>query len=86
MAHLTYRGANVSGGALGQFLAAVENGRVPKGSYLIVESRVCLAVDFLPFLNTRSDLKTGDTRRIRAVPADNPIWDQPCHSRGRASL
>jgi DNA invertase Pin-like site-specific DNA recombinase len=33
-----YRGANVTGGALGQFLEAVENGRVPKGSYLIVES------------------------------------------------
>jgi DNA invertase Pin-like site-specific DNA recombinase len=33
-----YRGANVTGGALGQFLEAVENGRVPTGSYLIVES------------------------------------------------
>jgi DNA invertase Pin-like site-specific DNA recombinase len=33
-----YRGANVTEGALGKFLEAVENGRVPKGSHLIVES------------------------------------------------
>lgn len=33
-----FKGANVKDGALGQFLAAVRNGSVEKGSYLIVES------------------------------------------------
>jgi DNA invertase Pin-like site-specific DNA recombinase len=33
-----FRGANVKYGALGQFIAAVEVGRVPAGSYLLVES------------------------------------------------
>jgi len=33
-----FKGDNVKGGALGQFLEAVENGRVPLGSYLLVES------------------------------------------------
>ena len=33
-----YKGANVKGGALGQFLSAVKSGSVEKGSYLIVES------------------------------------------------
>ena len=33
-----YKGANVKDGALGQFLAAVKNGSVERGSYLIVES------------------------------------------------
>jgi DNA invertase Pin-like site-specific DNA recombinase len=33
-----FKGANIKGGALGQFLDAVEGGKVPKGSYLLVES------------------------------------------------
>ena len=33
-----FKGANVTSGALGHFLAAVREGRVEKGSYLIVES------------------------------------------------
>ena len=33
-----YTGANIEHGALGRFLGAVEDGRIPKGSYLIVES------------------------------------------------
>jgi DNA invertase Pin-like site-specific DNA recombinase len=33
-----FKGANVAEGALGKFLQAVENGSVPKGSFLIVES------------------------------------------------
>jgi DNA invertase Pin-like site-specific DNA recombinase len=33
-----FRGANVRDGALGRFLAAVERGDVPRGSYLLVES------------------------------------------------
>ena len=33
-----FKGANVEEGALGQFLIAVEQGRVPAGSYLLVES------------------------------------------------
>jgi DNA invertase Pin-like site-specific DNA recombinase len=33
-----FKGANIKDGALGQFLAAAENGKVPKGSYLLVES------------------------------------------------
>lgn len=33
-----YKGANAKDGALGQFLAAVKNGSVERGSYLIVES------------------------------------------------
>ncbi len=33
-----YKGDNAVTGALGQFLHAVESGRVPKGSYLLVES------------------------------------------------
>ena len=32
-----FKGANVTSGALGQFLAAVREGRIEKGSYLIVE-------------------------------------------------
>jgi DNA invertase Pin-like site-specific DNA recombinase len=33
-----FKGANVKDGALGQFLDAVKSGKVPKGSYLLVES------------------------------------------------
>lgn len=33
-----FKGANVKEGALGKFLAAVEAGLIPKGSYLLVES------------------------------------------------
>src|SRR4051812_26198562 len=33
-----FRGANVASGALGQFLAAVKDGKVPEGSFLLVES------------------------------------------------
>src|SRR6266404_9298254 len=33
-----FKGANVAEGALGRFLAAVESGKVPNGSYLLVES------------------------------------------------
>lgn len=33
-----FKGDNVKGGSLGQFLDAVEKGRVPAGSYLLVES------------------------------------------------
>ena len=33
-----FKGANVKDGALGQFLAAAENGKVPAGSYLLVKS------------------------------------------------
>jgi DNA invertase Pin-like site-specific DNA recombinase len=33
-----FRGANVRDGALGQFLEAVEAGKVPRGSHLLVES------------------------------------------------
>lgn len=33
-----FRGKNVERGALGAFIAAIENGKVKKGSYLIVES------------------------------------------------
>src|SRR5579871_3978033 len=33
-----FRGANVRKGALGQFLRAVDDGDVPVGSYLLVES------------------------------------------------
>jgi DNA invertase Pin-like site-specific DNA recombinase len=33
-----YRGANIASGALGVFLAAIRDGEVPRGSYLLVES------------------------------------------------
>lgn len=33
-----YRGLNIEQGALGEFLKAIEDGSVPKGSYLLVES------------------------------------------------
>lgn len=33
-----FKGDNVSTGALGKFLDAVKAGRIPKGSYLLVES------------------------------------------------
>jgi Resolvase, N terminal domain len=33
-----FKGANVAGGALGRFLKAASGGKVPRGSYLLVES------------------------------------------------
>ncbi len=42
-----FRGANAVEGALGQFVAAVDAGRVPKGSYLLVENLDRLSRDRL---------------------------------------
>ena len=33
-----FKGANVSGGALGRFFEAVQTGKITRGSYLLVES------------------------------------------------
>jgi DNA invertase Pin-like site-specific DNA recombinase len=52
-----FRGANVIEGALGQFLAAVDSGRVVKGSVLLVENLDRLSRDkIMPALNRFSAL------------------------------
>lgn len=52
-----FRGANAIEGALGRFLAAVDDGRVAKGSYLLVENLDRLSRDkIMPALNRFSAL------------------------------
>lgn len=52
-----FRGANAVEGALGQFIAAVDAGRVPRGSFLLVENLDRLSRDrIMPALNRFSSL------------------------------
>ena len=52
-----FRGANVVDGALGQFIEAVDTGRVQRGSYLLVENLDRLSRDkIMPALNRFSSL------------------------------
>jgi DNA invertase Pin-like site-specific DNA recombinase len=52
-----FRGANVVEGALGQFIEAVDTGKVAKGSYLLVENLDRLSRDkIMPALNRFSSL------------------------------
>src|SRR5262245_28390478 len=52
-----YRGSNVTEGALGQFIAAVDDGSVARGSYLLVENLDRLSRDrIMPALNRFSAL------------------------------
>src|SRR5262249_8853600 len=66
-----FRGKNAAGGALGQFLRAVEEERVPPGSVLLVESldrltrqqaqRACSL--FLDILNAGIEIRTREPDR-----------------------
>ena len=69
-----YRGANAATGALSVFLALVKKGKIPKGSYLVVESldRVSRDTILNAFELFLSIIKSG----IRVVTlADNHIYD-----------
>jgi DNA invertase Pin-like site-specific DNA recombinase len=62
-----FRGKNVEDGKLGLFLNAVKAGKVPRGSYLLVES-----LDRL----SRQQLQ----KSLRIFPRYRRCWRQYCHA------
>jgi len=73
-----FKGANVAGGALGRFLEAANAGKVPRGSFLLVESLDRLSRQeihksltlFLSILNAGVNIVTLADNRV--YTADNP--------------
>ena len=77
-----FHGANVVEGALGQFIEAVDIGRVQSGSYLLVENLDRLSRDkIMPALNRFSSLL--EKRRRRSSPPNRPSSSTSRTSRAR---
>ena len=69
-----YRGANVIEGALGQFIEAVDSGRVRPGSFLLVENLDRLSRDkIMPALNRFSALLEKGVRIVTL--SDGKVYD-----------
>src|ERR1039457_4477210 len=77
-----YDGSNLSKGALGQFLRLVEEGQIPKGSYLLVESLDRLSRDkvmdalaiFLNILNAGIIIVTLSDEQVYSQAKSNENW------------
>ena len=70
-----FKGANVKDGALGQFLGAVENGKVPAGSYLLVKSLDRISrQDVLPSLTLF--LRILGLRIVLVTLQDGRVYDE----------
>ncbi len=68
-----FRGSNVIEGALGQFIAAVDSGKVKRGSYLLVENLDRLSRDrIMPALNRFSSLLEKGVNIVTL--SDNKIY------------
>jgi DNA invertase Pin-like site-specific DNA recombinase len=81
-----FRGANVAGGALGRFLEAVKAGRIPAGSFLLVESldrlsrqkiRTSLSI-FLSILDAGINIVTLADRRVYTPQSSDQLEDLLC--------
>jgi DNA invertase Pin-like site-specific DNA recombinase len=70
-----FKGANVKDGALGQFLDAVKSGKVPKGSYLLVESLDRLSrQEILPSLTLLLTIIAAGIKLVTLQ--DDRVYDQ----------